>query len=260
MAPMPQLPPLVAPTADLTEDERVRYNRQLNLTGFGIEGQRRLSAARVCVVGAGGLGSPVLLYLAAAGVGTLGIVDDDTVDLANLQRQVLHDTPGLGAPKAGSAAARLAALNPHCRIIEHPERLTAANIADVFGGYDLVIDATDNLPTRYLMADACAALGLPEVWGSVCRTQSQVSLFWSAPPEGFAPVTLRDVFPVEPDGPGCPDNSVLGALCGMTGSLMAAEAIKLITGAGETLLGRLVFLDALSGRTSEVPLRPVGRR
>ncbi|WP_454728766.1 ThiF family adenylyltransferase [Cellulosimicrobium protaetiae] len=262
------LAPLVAPGPELTTAELERYARHLALPGVGPEGQRRLAAARVLVVGAGGLGSPALLYLAAAGVGTIGIVDDDVVDTSNLQRQVIHGGPDVGRRKVDSARDAIADVNPHVRVVEHAMRLDADTALDVLRGYDVVLDGADNFPTRYLVSDAAEVLGLPVVWGSIYRFQGQVSVFWSAPrfavpddvplPGGAAPagagdgeargVTYRDVFPVPPPpgaAPDCATGGVLGAMCGTVGSVLATEAIKLVTGAGTTLLGRLAVYDAL---------------
>ena len=249
--------PLVAPGPELTDAERARYARHLTIPEIGEVGQRRLRAARVLVVGAGGLGSPALLYLAAAGVGVLGVVDDDVVDVTNLQRQVLHDEASVGVAKVDSAASRLTGLDSGVRVERYRLRLTAKTAPDVLAGYDVVLDCTDNFAARYLINDACVALGLPEVWAAVFRTMAQVSVFW---PAGWGP-QLRDLFPDEPDvvanaevlGAG-----VLGAMTGQVGAMMAAEAIKLITGAGEPLLGRVAYLDVLGARTTEIPLRPGG--
>ncbi|MFD4993507.1 ThiF family adenylyltransferase [Cellulosimicrobium cellulans] len=248
------LAPLVAPGPELTTAELERYARHLALPGVGPEGQRRLAAARVLVVGAGGLGSPALLYLAAAGVGTIGIVDDDVVDTSNLQRQVIHGGPDVGRRKVDSARDAIADVNPHVRVVEHALRLDADNALDVLRGYDVVLDGADNFPTRYLVSDAAEVLGLPVVWGSIYRFQGQVSVFWVAPrfavPEAGEArgVTYRDVFPVPPPpgaAPDCATGGVFGAMCGTVGSVMATEAIKLVTGAGTTLLGRLAVYDAL---------------
>lgn len=217
----------------------------------------------MAVLGAGGLGAPALLYLAAAGVGRLTIIDDDVVDVTNLQRQVIHPDASVGRPKIESAAEAVRALNPSVEVVTHGVRLTLSNAADLFGDADLVLDGTDNFETRYAVNDACAALGLPYVWASVYRTQAQVSLFWSAPPEPFEGVDLRDLFPVPPAPgtvPSCGDAGVLGALTGQVGSLMAAEAVKLICGVGEPLLGRVVFLDLLATTMTQIPLRPAPRR
>ncbi len=252
------LPPLVEPGPELSRAERERYARHLLVPAIGDAGQRRLRAARVCVVGAGGLGSPALLYLAAAGVGQITIVDDDDVDVTNLQRQVVHTTASVGSPKVATAAAAVSALNPDVEVVQRRERLTAANAGGVLAGHHVVLDGTDNFPTRYVVNDACATLGLPVVWASVYRTQAQVAVFWASPPVGVG-VDLRDLFPEPPDPatvPSCGDAGVLGALCGQVGSLMAAEAIKLLCGVGEPLLGRVAFLDLLSARLDEVPLSP----
>ncbi len=238
------LPPVVEPGTDLTPDEVSRYSRHLLLPQIGREGQRRLKNARVLVVGAGGLGSPVLLYLAAAGVGTIGVVDDDVVEASNLQRQVVHGTDDVGRPKVDSAADAVARVNPLVRVVPHRERLTRDNALEVVGGYDLVLDGTDNFPTRYLVSDACVLAGVPLVWGSILRFDGQVSVFWAA----HGP-TYRDLFPAPPPAgsvPSCGEAGVLGAVCAMVGSVMAAEAIKLVTGAGDPLVGRLMVLDSLA--------------
>ncbi|MFC8801487.1 ThiF family adenylyltransferase [Promicromonospora sp. NPDC057138] len=246
---MTALPPLVEPGRELGRDELARYARHLVLPGIGPEGQRRLANARVLVVGAGGLGSPALLYLAAAGVGTLGIVDDDAVEVSNLQRQVIHGVSDLGLPKTASARDALVEVNPHVHVVEHRERLTTANALDVLSGYDLVLDGTDAFATRYLVSDAAEVLGIPCVWGAIYRFTGQVATFWGTPPDGASGVTYRDVFPDPPPpgaSPDCAAGGVLGAMCGTLGSVMATEAIKLVTGAGETLLGRLAMYDALA--------------
>ncbi|MFD6091630.1 molybdopterin-synthase adenylyltransferase MoeB [Oerskovia sp. NPDC060338] len=245
---MTSLPPLVAPSTEpLGPEELARYSRHLALPGIGIEGQQRLRAARVLVVGAGGLGSPALLYLAAAGVGTLGIVDDDRVEVSNLQRQVIHGGSDVGRPKVASARDAIAEVNPHVTVRLHEQRLGADNVLDVLAGYDLVLDGTDNFATRYLVGDAAEIAGIPCVWGSIFRFQGQVSVFWATPPGGEG-VVYRDVFP-EPPPPGtvpdCATGGVLGAMCGTIGSVMATEAVKLVTGAGRTLLGRLAVYDSL---------------
>lgn len=257
-----RLSPLVEPGPELSASDTERFARHLPIPELGDLAQRRLRAARVCVVGAGGLGSPALLYLAAAGVGTLGVVDADDVELVNLQRQVLHATAGIGVPKAESAAARLADLDPGVHVVPHVLRLDASTAVDVLSAYDLVIDAVDNYPTRYLISDTCADLGIPVVWGAVLVTRAQVSVFWSRPrtPDGPVPgVTLRDLHPSPPDPATwvtAAQVGVLGAMCGQVGALMATEAIKLITGAGDPLFGRLLYVDALAARSAEVPLNP----
>lgn len=248
------LPPLVEPTAELTVAEMRRYSRHLILPDVGVLGQRRLKSARVLVVGAGGLGSPVLLYLAAAGVGTIGIVDADVVDDTNLQRQVVHGQSDLGRPKVDSARDRILQTNPHIRVQTHPVLLDSSNALDVFRGYDLVLDGTDNFPTRYLVNDACTILGLPEVWGSIYRFDGQVSVFWS----GRGP-TYRDLFPEPPPAgsvPSCAEGGVLGVLCAAIGSVMATEAVKLVCGIGDPLVGRLMVLDALDMTWRTVRVRP----
>lgn len=256
------LAPLVPPGPPLTPDQAARFSRHLLLPEVGELGQRRLCAARVCVIGAGGLGAPVLLYLAAAGVGTIGIVDDDIVEVSNLQRQVIHATCDIGRPKTESAADAVTGIDPSVAVEVHNERLTAANAREILSSYDLVLDGTDNFGTRYLVADTCVELGVPLVWASILRFDAQISVFWSRPPagSGVPGVQLRDLFPVPPlDGSveSCSTAGVLGALCGQVGSTMAAEAVKLITGAGEPLLGRVLVLDALTTRWTEVPLRPL---
>lgn len=249
--------PLVDPGPPLTAADTARLARHTILPEIGDVGQRRLRAARVCVVGAGGLGSPALLYLAAAGVGVLGVVDRDAVEVSNLQRQVLHTSADVGRRKTTSARDALQALDPAVEVRLHDVDLTPATARDVLRGYDVVLDGSDNFPTRYLVSDACAALGLPLVWASVLGFHAQVSVFWSRPPEG-AGVDLRDLFPEPPaagDVPSCAEAGVLGALCGQVGSLMATEAVKLVTGAGEPLLGRVLTIDALTARWREVPVR-----
>src|SRR5690625_1646044 len=258
------LPPLCDPGPPLDRDQVLRYSRHLLLEQFGELGQRRLRAARVLVMGAGGLGSPILHYLAAAGIGHVGIVDDDVVETTNLQRQVLHTTADVGRPKTTSAAEHVRALNPEVEVTEHHLRMDATNAREIIGAYDIVLDGTDNFPTRYLVADVCADLGVPLVWGSILRFDSQVAVFWSRPPQpaegpAYPAVTLRDLFPSPPPPgatPSCGQAGVLGAMCGQVGSLMAAEAIKLITGIGEPLLGRVAVLDVLAARWHEVELRP----
>jgi molybdopterin/thiamine biosynthesis adenylyltransferase/rhodanese-related sulfurtransferase len=252
------LPPLVEPAATLTDAELRRYARHLTVPEIGWTGQLRLKNARVLCVGAGGLGSPALLYLAAAGVGTLGIADDDVVDSSNLQRQVIHGEAALGTPKTRSAAARIADLNPLVRVVEHQERLTAATAQEVLAGYDLVLDGTDNFETRYLVSDACELAGVPHVWGSILRFDGQYSVFWGA----HGP-TYRDLYPVPPapgSVPNCAEAGVLGVLPGLLGTAMAVEAVKLVTGVGTTMLGRVATYDALSARWWEIPLVPTPGR
>ncbi len=246
-------PPLVPPGPELTASERTRYARHLLLPGLGTDGQRRLRAARVLVVGAGGLGSPVLLYLAAAGVGTIGIVDDDDVDVTNLQRQVVHGVADVGRPKVDSAAEAVAAVSPETVVVRHRSRLDALTAMTVLADYDLVLDGADNFPTRYLVGDACARLGIPHVWGSVYRFDGQVSVWWAGEGPCYA-----CVFPSEPPAdavPSCSVGGVLGAVCAAVGSVMATEAVKLVTGAGEALVGRLLVHDALRQTWDAVPVR-----
>jgi molybdopterin/thiamine biosynthesis adenylyltransferase/rhodanese-related sulfurtransferase len=255
------LPPLVEPAGDLSPAELLRYARHVIIPGLGLEGQRRLKNARVLVVGAGGLGSPALLYLAAAGVGTLGIVDDDTVELSNLQRQVIHRAGDVGRAKVDSARESIRAVNPLVDVVTHPVRLDAINALEVLTGYDVVLDGADNFATRYLVNDACALLGVPCVWGSILGFDGQTTVFWASPPpgSGVEGVQYRDVFP-DPPAPGtvpsCVEGGVLGALCAAIGSMMANETVKLLTGIGQPLLGRLLTFDALSARWREVQVRP----
>lgn len=238
---------------DLTPRERLRYARHLILPDVGIEGQRRLKAARALVIGAGGLGSPVGLYLAAAGVGRIGLVDFDVVDETNLHRQVLFGESDIGRHKLDAAVDRLRDVNPHIEIVPHPVRLTSENALDLFADYDLVVDGTDNFPTRYLVNDACVLSGKPYVYGSIFRFEGQVSVF--AAKDGPC---YRCLFR-EPPPPGlvpsCGEAGVLGVLPGVIGSLQALEAIKWILGVGDSLVGRLVLFDALALRFREVRIR-----
>ncbi len=237
------LPPLVEPAADLSVDEVKRYSRHLIIPDVGMAGQKRLKNAKVLVVGAGGLGSPALLYLAAAGVGTLGIVDFDTVDESNLQRQIIHGVSDIGKSKAESAKESIAEVNPYVKVILHKERLESDNVMEIFEPYDLIIDGTDNFATRYLVNDACVLLHKPYVWGSIYRFDGQASVFWA----DYGPC-YRCLYP-EPPPPGmvpsCAEGGVLGVLCASIGSIQVNEAIKLITGIGEPLSGRLMIYDAL---------------
>lgn len=243
----------VAPAEQLEPEELVRYSRHLGLAEVGEAGQRRLKEASVLIVGAGGLGSPAALYLAAAGVGRIGIVDYDRVDLTNLQRQILHDTDGVGRKKTDSGKARLHSINPLVHVDAIDRELTAANALDLIGQYDVVVDGTDNFKTRYLTNDACVLLGKPNVYGSVLRFEGQASVFATA--EGPC---YRCLFR-EPPPPGlvpsCAEAGVLGVLPGLVGTVQATEAIKLIIGAGETLAGRLLLIDALRMRFRTIQLR-----
>ncbi len=245
------------PLPTLSPAELARYSRHILLGEIGVEGQRRLAAARVLVVGAGGLGSPAALYLAAAGIGTLGIADFDRVAEHNLQRQLLHDNASLGETKVTSAARRLRAANPFIAIVEHDEGITAANALGIFSSYDLIVDGTDNFSARYLNNDAAFFARKPLVFGSVFKFEGQVAVF---DPARDGPC-YRCLFPTPPpEGsvPGCGEAGVLGALCGVIGSLQALETVKLITGAGESLRGRLLTCDALAPRfqTHTLPRDP----
>jgi adenylyltransferase/sulfurtransferase len=247
------LPPLVEPAAELTVDEVRRYSRHLIVPDVAMDGQKRLKNAKVLVVGAGGLGSPALLYLAAAGVGTLGIVDFDVVDESNLQRQVIHGQSDIGRPKAESARDSITEINPLVKVVLHQVHLDSSNVLDIFSDYDLILDGTDNFATRYLVNDAAVLLGKPYVWGSIFRFDGQVSVFW----DEYGP-NYRDLYPVPPPPgmvPSCAEGGVLGVLCASIGSVMVNEAIKLITGIGDPLLGRLLVFDALEMSWHEVAIR-----
>jgi len=239
--------------ADLTRDEILRYSRHLVMPEVTVDGQLRLKAARVLCVGAGGLGSPLSLYLAAAGVGRLGLVDFDTVDLTNIQRQVLYATADVGRPKLEAATERLAALNPEIEIVPHAVRLASDNVLDIIDSYDIVVDGTDNFATRYLVNDACVLAGKPSVYGSIFRFEGQVSVF-----DARRGPCYRCLFP-EPPPPGavpsCAEGGVLGVLPGIIGSMQALEVIKLILGRGDPLIGRLVLFDALAFRFHDVRLK-----
>lgn len=239
--------------SQLESDELVRYSRHIGLSEVGESGQRRLKQSSVLIVGAGGLGSPAALYLAAAGVGRIGIVDFDNVDLSNLQRQVLHDTAAVGSPKTQSARARLEAINPFVRVESIEAELNASNALEIIGGYDVVVDGTDNFKTRYLTNDACVLLGRPNVYGSVLRFEGQASVFGT--PDGPC---YRCLFR-EPPPPGlvpnCAEAGVLGVLPGLIGTIQATEAIKSILGIGDTLAGRLLLVDALRMNFRMIRLR-----
>jgi adenylyltransferase/sulfurtransferase len=251
------LPPLVEPVAELTRAEVARYSRHLVIPDLGIDGQKRLKNARVLVLGAGGLGAPTLLYLAAAGVGTIGIVDDDVVEESNLQRQIIHGVGDIGRPKTQSARDSIAAVNPLVEVRLHEVRLSAANAVDLFGQYDLILDGTDNFATRYLVNDAAVLAHKPYVWGSIYRFEGQVSVFWEDAPDGRG-LNYRDLYPEAPPPglvPSCAEGGVLGVLCASIASVMATEAIKLITGLGEPLLGRLLLYDALAMNYRTIAIR-----
>ncbi|WOQ68552.1 molybdopterin-synthase adenylyltransferase MoeB [Microbacterium limosum] len=257
MTPTPHgasLPPLVAPAPGLEPEEIDRYSRHILLPEIGVAGQRRLKNARVLVIGGGGLGSPILLYLAAAGVGTLGVADDDVVEASNLQRQIVHGVDDIGRLKIDSARDAVTAVNPRVKVRTHPLRLSRESATGLFEEYDVVVDGTDNFATRYLVSDAATVTGKPCVWGSILRFQCQVSVFWST----HGP-TYRDLYPDAPpreSAPSCGEAGVFGVLCGVAGSLMAAEAIKLITGTGRTLLGRLATFDLADATWREFMVVP----
>jgi len=238
------LPPLVEPADELSVDEVRRYSRHLIIPDVGMTGQKRLKNAKVLVIGAGGLGSPALMYLAAAGVGTLGVVDFDEVDESNLQRQVIHGQSDIGRPKAVSAMESVAEINPYVHVVVHQERLDNDNVVRIFADYDLIVDGTDNFATRYLVNDAAVLLGKPYVWGSIYRFDGQASVFWAEHGPCY-----RCLYP-EPPPPGmvpsCAEGGVLGVLCASIGSIQVTEAIKLLTGIGTPLLGRLMVYDALA--------------
>lgn len=239
-----------APGIEIGNEEILRYSRHLLMPEVTLEGQRRLKAARVLCVGAGGLGSPLSLYLAAAGVGTIGLAEFDTLDLTNLQRQVLYSTADVGRPKLGAAVSRLRALNPDIAIVPHPVRLDGGNALALFRDYDIVADGTDNFPTRYLVNDAAVLTGRPDVWASIYRFEGQVSVFGA--PGGPC---YRCLFPEPPPPdlvPSCAEGGVLGVLPGIVGSLQALEVIKLVLGIGEPLVGRLALFDALALELREV--------
>lgn len=257
-----QLLPLVQPANELSKDEISRYSRHLLIPDVGMEGQKRLKNSKVLVIGAGGLGSPALLYLAAAGVGTLGIIDFDVVDESNLQRQIIHGQSDVGRLKSESAKDSINELNPYVHVQLHNARLEAANAIEIISGYDLIVDGTDNFATRYLVNDACVIAGKPYVWGSIFRFEGQASVFWENAPGGVG-LNYRDLYPEPPPpemAPSCAEGGVLGILCASIGAIMATEAVKLITGLGETLLGRLAVYDALDMTYRFIPLRKAQAR
>ncbi len=247
------LPPLVEPAAELTVDEVRRYSRHLIIPDVGMAGQKRLKNAKVLCVGAGGLGSPALMYLAAAGVGTLGIVEFDVVDESNLQRQIIHGQSDVGRSKAQSARDRVLEVNPLVTVNLHEERLDSSNVMEIFSQYDLIVDGTDNFATRYLVNDAAVLLGKPYVWGSIYRFDGQASVFWSEHGPCY-----RCLYP-EPPPPGmvpsCAEGGVLGVLCASIGSIQVTEAIKLLTGIGDPLVGRLMVYDALEMQYRSLKVR-----
>jgi adenylyltransferase/sulfurtransferase len=246
-------PPLVEPAADLSNQEIRRYSRHLIIPDVTITGQRRIKNAKVLCIGAGGLGSPVAMYLAAAGVGTLGLVDFDIVDETNLQRQIMHGQSDIGVPKLDSAEATIKEINPNVNVVKHATFVTSENALDLFRDYDLIVDGSDNFPTRYLVNDACVLLGKPYVWGSIFRFDGQLSVFWSE----YGPC-YRCLFPQPPPPgmvPSCAEGGVLGVLCGTIGSLQVNEAIKLITGIGDPMIGRMLVYDALELKFRELKVR-----
>ncbi|MFJ9770014.1 adenylyltransferase/sulfurtransferase MoeZ [Kitasatospora sp. NPDC101157] len=247
------LPPLVEPADELTVDEVRRYSRHLIIPDVGMAGQKRLKNAKVLCVGAGGLGSPALLYLAAAGVGTLGIVEFDVVDESNLQRQVIHGQSDVGRSKAESARDSVKEINPYVDVVLHEERLDNSNVMEIFSGYDLIVDGTDNFATRYLVNDAAVLLGKPYVWGSIYRFDGQASVFWAEHGPCY-----RCLYPEAPPPgmvPSCAEGGVLGVLCASIGSIQVNEAIKLLAGIGEPLVGRLMIYDALEMNYRQVKVR-----
>ncbi|HZP14213.1 MAG TPA: adenylyltransferase/sulfurtransferase MoeZ [Nocardioides sp.] len=250
------IPPLVEPADELTIDEVRRYSRHLIIPDVGMAGQKRLKNAKVLVIGAGGLGSPALLYLAAAGVGTLGIAEFDEVDESNLQRQIIHGQSDIGRPKAESARDSIREANPYVNVIVHNERLDNDNVKQIFAGYDLIVDGTDNFATRYMVNDAAYFLGIPYVWGSIYRFDGQASVF--APKQVENAPCYRCLYP-EPPPPGmvpsCAEGGVLGVLCASIGSIQVNEAIKMLIGAGEPIVGELVIYDALEMEYRKVKMR-----
>ena len=251
------LPPLVEPAAELTRQEVMRYSRHLIIPDVATAGQKRLKNAKVLAIGAGGLGSPALLYLAAAGVGTLGVVDFDVVDESNLQRQVIHGQSDVGRSKAESARDSIKEINPLIEVVLHQERLDSTNVFEIFEQYDLIVDGTDNFATRYLVNDAAFFLGKPYVWGSIYRFDGQASVFWPTAPGGDAPC-YRCLYP-EPPPPGmvpsCAEGGVLGILCASIGSIQSTEAVKLLMGIGEPLVGSLMVYDALEMEYRKLTVR-----
>jgi len=246
-------PPVVDRRESLDHDEIARYSRHLIIPDVAMEGQERLKASRVLLVGTGGLGSPLALYLAAAGVGTIGLVDDDVVDASNLQRQVIHGTSDIGKDKLDSAEESILDVNPHVTVVKHHTYLDSSNALDIIADYDLVIDGTDNFPTRYLVNDACVLSGIPNVYGSIFRFEGQLSVFWAEQGPCY-----RCMFP-EPPPPGlvpnCAEGGVLGIMAGHIGTAQGIEAIKLLTGIGEPMVGRLGLYDALEQRWTYVKVR-----
>jgi len=241
-------------STNLSKEEYERYSRHIILPEVGLEGQKKLKAAKVLCIGTGGLGSPLLLYLAAAGIGRIGIVDFDVVDASNLHRQIIHGTSSVGKPKIESARQRILEINPNCQIDLYETRLSSANALDIFAPYDIVVDGTDNFPTRYLVNDACVITGKPNVYGSIFRFEGQATVFNYADGPNY-----RDLYPDPPPPgmvPSCAEGGVLGVLCGIIGTIQATETIKIILGQGTTLSGRLLLYDALQMKFRELKLRP----
>ena len=253
MKPVDSLAPLVEPGPPLTVEQVRRYSRHLIIPDVAMTGQRRLMAAKVLCVGAGGLGSPALMYLAAAGVGTLGIVEYDVVDESNLQRQIIHGQSDIGKSKAQSAKESVAEINPYVNVVIHETRLDNSNVMEIFSQYDIIVDGTDNFATRYLVNDACVLLKKPYVWGSIYRFDGQASVFWAE----YGPC-YRCLYP-EPPPPGmvpsCAEGGVLGVLCATIGSIQTTEAIKVLTGVGEPLIGSLMVYDALDMTFRKIKVR-----
>lgn len=248
---------------EFNRSQMERFQRHFSLDGFGIEAQAKLLRARVAVIGAGALGSPVLTYLAAAGVGTIDLIDDDVVERSNLHRQVIHSEQVLGEPKAASAAETMRGLHPEVQVHEHRVRINAQNALELLGQADIVVDGSDNFATRYVVSDACEILGTPLVSGSILRFYGQVGFFWSRLPDGTRGPTYRDLYPEEPaadEVPTCAEAGVLGVLPGVIGTLMATETIKHITGIGQSLLGRVMTYDALSANFQTLNLQPDPQR
>jgi adenylyltransferase/sulfurtransferase len=248
------LPPLVEPVDALSSREQLRTARHQRLAGLGSEGQRRIAAASVGVIGAGGLGAPVVLALAAAGIGRIVVFDDDDIELSNLQRQVIHRLQDVGRPKTASVV-RVASDLSETEVRVVGTRLTHDNAAELISGVDLVLDGTDSFESREVIAAACERLAVPLVWGSVQEFAGLVTVFWSAPPEGADAVRLHDLYPPGSEAPACSAVGVFGPMCLQAGSMMAAEALKLITGIGRPLLGRIAMIDVLAGTVREAPLR-----
>ena len=253
MAESLDMKPIVQPGRELSADEKERFSRHLLIPEIDAIGQMRIVNSKVLCIGAGGLGSPTIMYLAAAGVGEIGIVDFDRVDISNLQRQIIHTQADLGKSKAQSAKEKTLALNSNVKVNLHEVRLDSSNALEIFKNYDLIIDCTDNFATRYLVNDAAALLGKPYIWGSIYRFDGQVSVFWSA-----AGPCYRCLHPTPPPAgsvPSCAEGGVLGAICGAIGSIQTSEAIKLITGVGESLLGNLLIFNALDTTYSKIEIK-----